>query len=1258
MQSVSPIETTLRRLAHDRILVLDGAMGTMIQALGLDEAEFRGARFDAWNRDLRGNNDLLNLTQPHAIQHIHAAYLRAGADIIATNTFSSTSIAQADYGLENHAFEMNRAGARLARAAAAAVAAEDGRPRFVAGAIGPTNRTASISPDVANPGYRAVTFDQLREAYGEQARGLIEGGADLLIVETIFDTLNAKAALYAIAELAAARGQSIAVMISGTITDKSGRLLSGQTPAAFWHSVRHAAPLSIGFNCALGAAELGPHLAEIDCIADTLACVYPNAGLPNEFGEYDESPAAMAATIGDFAERGLVNIVGGCCGTTPDHIAAIARAVADKRPRDIRAVTPRLRLSGLEAFELTPDIPFVNIGERTNVTGSARFRKLITAGDYGAALKVAQDQVENGAQIIDINMDEGLLDSQKAMTDYLNLIASEPDIARVPVMIDSSKFSVLEAGLKCVQGKPIVNSISMKEGEAEFLRQATIARRHGAAVVVMAFDEAGQADTFARKTSICARAYEILTTQIGFPPEDIIFDPNVFAVATGIEEHANYAVDFIEATRWIRQNLPHAHVSGGVSNLSFSFRGNEPVREAMHSVFLYHAIRAGMDMGIVNAGQMAVYDDLDPELREACEDVILNRHPDAGERLLAIAARFQGKGKQTKEADAAWREWPVDRRLSHALVHGITGYIEADVEEARLAAAQPLDVIEGPLMAGMNTVGDLFGTGKMFLPQVVKSARVMKQAVAYLMPFMDAAKTSANGSTSAGRIVLATVKGDVHDIGKNIVGVVLQCNNFEIIDLGVMVPAAKIIETARAEKADIIGLSGLITPSLDEMCHVAAELERLNIDTPLLIGGATTSRVHTAVKIDPNYPRGAVIHVNDASRAVGVAAALMSADSRAYAGAARGEYQRIAATHARGQQDKQRLPLAAARDNALKLDWSTFRPRPPSFLGTRAFSDYPLGELIDYIDWTPFFRVWELSGRYPAILDDPKAGAAARALFDDAQEMLARMVANKDIRAAAAIGFWPANAIGDDIAVYANEGRKSEIARLHTLRQQLGRREGRANIALADFVAPRDSGALDYIGAFVVTAGLGEEALAERYRRANDDYNAIMTKALADRLAEAFAERMHERVRREFWGYTPNEDLDSAGLLSEGYHGIRPAPGYPAQPDHSEKATLFRLLNAERATGVSLTESWAMWPAASVCGVYFSHPESHYFGVGKIERDQIEDYAQRKGWTVAEAERLLAPVLNYQPQARTEPARTEDSHPPGCGCHAPAAKRA
>jgi 5-methyltetrahydrofolate--homocysteine methyltransferase len=1279
---VSDKRIALLANARERILVLDGAMGTMIQALQYDEAAFRGERFRDFHRDLRGNNDLLILTQPKAIEDIHAEYLRAGADIVATNTFSSTSIAQADYDLSGFAYELNLEGAKLARNAATRVSAEDGRPRFVAGAIGPTNRTASISPDVSSPGFRAVTFDDLRAAYGEQINGLLDGGADLLLVETIFDTLNAKAALYAIAEITQARGIDVPVMISGTITDKSGRLLSGQLPEAFWNSVRHARPITIGFNCALGAEDLRAHIADIGRVADTLVCAYPNAGLPNEFGQYDESPEYMARLIGEFAQAGLVNIVGGCCGTTPDHIAAIAAAVAPHRPRVIPEIEPRLRLSGLEPFELTSAIPFVNIGERTNITGSAKFRKLVTAGDYTAALQVARDQVENGAQIIDVNMDEGLLDSEKAMVTFLNLVAAEPDIARVPVMVDSSKFAVIEAGLKCVQGKPVVNSISMKEGEEKFIHEATIARRHGAAVVVMAFDEAGQADTFARKTEICKRAYDILVGQLNFPPEDIIFDPNIFAIATGLEEHNNYGVDFIEATRWIRQNLPHAHVSGGVSNLSFSFRGNEPVREAMHSVFLYHAIHAGMDMGIVNAGQMIVYDDIDPELRQTCEDVILNRDPGASERLLQLAEKFRGKEKQTREQDLAWREWPVDKRLSHALVHGITEYIEADTEDARQVAERPLNVIEGPLMAGMNIVGDLFGDGKMFLPQVVKSARVMKQAVAYLMPFMEeekarnrAAGIEGDGRNSAGKIVLATVKGDVHDIGKNIVGIVLQCNNFEVIDLGVMVPAAKIIETARSEGADIIGLSGLITPSLDEMSFLAGELERQGLTVPLLIGGATTSRVHTAVKIDPNYRGGPVVHVNDASRAVGVASALLSPEKReAYAAEVRADYAKISAAHFRAQADKKRLKLADARANAVSIDFAKAPPRKPAFLGTKVFAAYDLAELVDYIDWTPFFQTWELTGRFPAILDDAKVGEVARSLYDDARKMLERIVAEKWFTAQATIGFWPANAQGDDIAVYADDSRETQIATFQTLRQQLEKREGRFNAALSDFIAPVASGVPDYIGAFVVTAGIGEDVIADRFKNANDDYSSILCKALADRLAEAFAERMHARVRREFWGYAPDEALTPEDLILEKYQGIRPAPGYPAQPDHTEKATLFALLDAENTAGVKLTESYAMWPGSSVSGLYFSHPESFYFGVGKIERDQVEDYAARKGWSVAEAERWLAPVLNYIPAreqseqerrvkeamptlAPASAAPANDiaspelaSHPAGCNC--------
>lgn len=1266
--STSPKRTALINAARERILVLDGAMGTMIQNLQFDEAAFRGERFKNFHRDLRGNNDLLILTQPQAIEDIHAAYLRAGADIVATNTFSTTSIAQADYDLAEIVYEMAREGARLAGNAARRVAAEDGKPRFVAGAIGPTNRTASISPDVSNPGYRAVTFDDLRKSYGEQIRGLIDGGVDLLLVETIFDTLNAKAALYAIAEITEARGIDVPVMVSGTITDKSGRLLSGQMPEAFWNSVRHAKPVTIGFNCALGAEDLRAHIADIGRVADTLVCAYPNAGLPNEFGQYDETPEYMARLIGEFARDGLVNIVGGCCGTTPDHIAAIAAAVAPHKPRAIPEIEPRLRLSGLEPFELNSAIPFVNIGERTNVTGSARFRKLVTAGDYTAALQVARDQVENGAQIIDVNMDEGLLDSEAAMVTFLNLVAAEPDIARVPVMVDSSKFSVIEAGLKCVQGKPVVNSISMKEGEDKFIHEARIARRHGAAVVVMAFDEVGQADTFARKTEICKRAYNILVNRIGFPPEDIIFDPNIFAIATGIEEHNNYGVDFIEATRWIRKNLPHAHISGGVSNLSFSFRGNEPVREAMHSVFLYHAIKAGMDMGIVNAGQMVVYDDIDPELRQVCEDVILNRDPGASERLLALAEKFRGNKTQTKEADLAWREWPVAKRLSHSLVHGITEFIEQDTEEARKASSRPLDVIEGPLMAGMNVVGDLFGDGKMFLPQVVKSARVMKQAVAWLMPFMEEEKArnlangiGTEGSSSAGKIVLATVKGDVHDIGKNIVGIVLQCNNYEVIDLGVMVPASKIVETVKAEKADIVGLSGLITPSLDEMAFFAGELQREGLKLPLLIGGATTSRVHTAVKIDPSYRAGPVVHVNDASRAVGVASALLSPEKRdAYAAEVRAEYAKISEAHLRAQADKKRLKLEAARKNRVPVDFAANKPVKPTFLGTRSFDDYDLAELVPYIDWTPFFQTWELAGRFPAILDDAKVGEVARSLYDDARKMLDLIVKEKWFSARATIGFWPANAEGDDIVLYADESRTKSIATLHTLRQQLEKREGRFNAALADFIAP--VGVPDYVGGFVVTAGIGEDAVADRFKKANDDYSSILCKALADRLAEAFAERMHARVRREFWAYAPDEALSNDEMILEKYHGIRPAPGYPAQPDHTEKATLFELLDAEATAGVKLTESFAMWPGSSVSGLYFANPESYYFGVGKIERDQVEDYAARKGMSVAETERWLAPVLNYIPSreetdkafaatpANDETSKDLASHPPGCTC--------
>ncbi|MBB4198308.1 methionine synthase [Rhodoblastus sphagnicola] len=1216
----------LNDAAREKILVLDGAMGTMIQRHKFTEEDFRGSRFKDWAKDLRGNNDLLTLTQPDAVRAIHLAYFDAGADIVETNTFSCTTIAQADYGMEALARELNVFGARLAVEAAIEAEKKDGRKRFVAGALGPTNRTASISPDVSNPGFRAVSFDDLRIAYKEAASGLIEGGADILLVETIFDTLNAKAALFGVDEAFEEAGVTLPVMISGTITDLSGRTLSGQTVGAFWTSLRHAKPFSIGLNCALGAREMRAHVAELSRIADTRICAYPNAGLPNEFGLYDESPEAMADLVGEFADSGLVNVVGGCCGTTPDHIAAIARRVAGVAPRNIPEIAPLLRLSGLEPFALTSDIRFVNIGERANVTGSAKFRKLIQAGDYAAALDVARDQVANGAQIIDVNMDEGLLDSQKVMVEFMNLVAAEPDIARVPVMVDSSKFEVIEAGLKCLQGKPVVNSISLKEGEEKFIAQAKIVRRHGAAAVVMAFDEQGQADTQQRKIEICARAYKILTEKIGFPAEDIIFDPNVFAVATGIEEHDNYGVDFIEAVREIRKRMPLAHVSGGVSNLSFSFRGNEPVREAMHSVFLYHAIQTGMDMGIVNAGQLAVYEKIDPELREACEDVVLNRRKDSTERLLTLAEKYRGKSTERAEKDAAWREASVEARLEYALVNGVTEYIDADVEEARQRSSRALDVIEGPLMAGMNHVGDLFGEGKMFLPQVVKSARVMKAAVAYLLPYIESGKDGAR--QSAGKILLATVKGDVHDIGKNIVGVVLACNNYDIIDLGVMIPAQKILDEAKKHKVDAIGLSGLITPSLEEMAFVAAEMQRQGFDVPLLIGGATTSRVHTAVKIAPNYPAAVAVHVNDASRAVGVVQGLLGKDRAAQVEKIRVDYAHVAETHAKAELAKQRVSLATARKNAEKLDWASYTPPKPTFTGTRILSLIDVKELIPYIDWTPFFHSWELKGRYPKILEDEKQGEAARALFVDAQKMLWRIVDERWFTPKAIFGFWPANAVGDDIALYTGESRTEKLATFFTLRQQLARGDGKANMALADFVAPE--GIADYVGAFVVTAGPEDKRIAEKFAERNDDYDSILVKALADRLAEAGAEYLHARVRREFWGYAPDETVNAEDLAHDNYRGIRPAPGYPAQPDHSEKQTIFDLLGATKNLGVALTESFAMTPTSSVSGLYFSHPKAHYFGVVKVERDQVEDYAKRKGMSVADVEHWLAPVLNYQ----------------------------
>jgi 5-methyltetrahydrofolate--homocysteine methyltransferase len=1221
----------MREEARKRILLLDGSWGVMIQGYKLGEDDFRGARFGNHATELKGDNDLLTFTKPDVIREIGNAYLSAGADIIETNTFTATETSQADYGLAHLVGELNFEGARLAREICDARTTSD-RPRLVAGILGPTNRTASISPDVNDPAFRNISFDDLRRTYREAALGLIKGGADVLMVETIFDTLNAKAAIFAIEEAFEELGERLPVWISGTITDLSGRTLAGQTPEAFWHSVRHANPFAVGLNCALGAKELRQYVAELSAVADTLVSAHPNAGLPNEFGGYDDTPAQMAEKIGEFARSGLVNIVGGCCGTTPAHIKAFAEAIAGVPPRAIPEKPRYLRLSGLEPFTLTPEMNFVNIGERTNITGSAKFRKLIAADNYEGALAVARSQVENGAQIIDINMDEGLIDSEAAMRRFLNLIAGEPDIARVPVMIDSSKWSVIAAGLKCVQGKPIVNSISLKEGEAAFVARAREVRRFGAAVVVMAFDEQGQADTRERKFDICKRAYGILVDKLGFPPEDIIFDPNIFAVATGIEEHNEYGIAFIDAAKRIRKELPYAHVSGGVSNFSFSFRGNETMREAMHSVFLFHAVKAGMDMGIVNAGQLTVYQDIPTALREGIEDVLFNRRADATERLLDLAKQYKGGGAAIEVEDAAWRALPVEDRLTHALVHGIDAFVVEDTEEARHKAVRPLDVIEGPLMAGMNVVGDLFGSGKMFLPQVVKSARVMKKAVAYLLPFMQAEQEKNQTKEPAGRIVMATVKGDVHDIGKNIVGVVLQCNGYEVFDLGVMTPAQKILDTAREKGANIIGLSGLITPSLDEMCHVAAEMERQGFDIPLLIGGATTSRVHTAVKIDPNYRRGQTVYVTDASRAVGVASNLLSKTANAaFVANVRREYDEIARTHAAQRAPGRRLTLAQARANKLKFDWTNYTPPAPTFMGVRAYDDYDLAELVRYIDWTPFFQTWELVGKYPSILEDDKMGPAARGLFNDAQKMLAKIVEEKWLTARAAFGFFPANASDDDIAVFGDKARKFPIAMLHTLRQQMSRDSAKPNLALADFIAP--AGVADYIGGFVVTAGHGEEAHINRLEAAHDDYSAILLRALADRLAEAFAERLHERVRREFWAYAPDENLTNVQLIAEAYRGIRPAPGYPAQPEHTEKGTLFKLLDAEARAGVKLTESYAMWPGSSVSGLYFSHPESRYFGVGKIEKDQVEDYARRKGWTLAEAERWLAPILNYNPRA-------------------------
>ena len=1221
----------IHRLLEQRILILDGGMGTMLQSYKLSEADFRGERFADHPCDVKGNNDLLSLTQPQIIRDIHRAYFEAGADIVETNTFNGTSIAMADYQMEDLVYELNKVSAELAREVADEFTkADPDKPRFVTGVLGPTNRTASISPDVNNPGFRNVNFDQLVEAYLEAIRGLVDGGADMLLVETVFDTLNAKAAVFAIETFFEQHNTHMPVMISGTITDASGRTLSGQTAEAFWNSLAHVQPLSIGLNCALGAEQLRQYVEELSQVATSYVSAHPNAGLPNEFGEYDESPEAMAYHIKEWAQSGFLNIIGGCCGTTPAHIKAIAEAVANIAPRERPANKHHCRLSGLEPLNLTEDSLFTNIGERTNVTGSLRFAKLIKEGDFDTALEVAQQQVENGAQIIDINMDEGMLDSQEAMVTFLNLVAAEPDISRVPVMIDSSKWEIIEAGLKCIQGKGIVNSISLKEGEEKFIEQAKLVRRYGAAVIVMAFDEDGQADTRERKREICTRSYEVLTKKVHFPPEDIIFDPNIFAVATGIDEHNNYAVDFIEATRDIKQSLPHARVSGGVSNVSFSFRGNNPVREAIHAVFLYHAIKAGMDMGIVNAGQLAIYDDLPAELREHVEDVILNRRDDATDRLLAIADKYKGDGSVEKKEDLEWRSWPVVKRLEHALVKGIADFVDEDTEEARQQYAKPLEVIEGPLMDGMNVVGDLFGEGKMFLPQVVKSARVMKKAVAYLMPYIEAEKDDSTVSNSNGKILMATVKGDVHDIGKNIVGVVLQCNNFEIIDLGVMVPAQKILDAAREHNVDIIGLSGLITPSLEEMAHMAKEMQRLGFEIPLMIGGATTSLIHTAVKIDPNY-KGPVIYVKDASRAVGVAQNLVSKITRDdFVQKTKADYQTKREQHQGRKSTRRLLPLKQARLNKTKIDWSAYQPKVPKQPGIQVFDDYPLQELVDRIDWTPFFQSWELAGRYPRILKDEIVGEHATHLFNDAKKMLQQIIDENWLKARAVIGLFPANSVGDDdIEVYTDESRKNVRMTLHSLRQQSEKPPGRPNAALADFIAPKDSGVNDYIGAFAVTAGIGIDDHIARFEEDHDDYNSIMLKALADRLAEALAERMHERVRKEIWAYKTDEQLDNEALIDEKYQGIRPAPGYPACPDHTEKGLLWELLDVEQRIGMTLTESYAMLPTAAVSGFYFAHPESRYFGLGKITEDQVKDYAQRKNWDLPMAERWLAPALSY-----------------------------
>ena len=1290
----------LERALAERILVIDGATGTMLQGYKLDEAGYRGQRFaegydsehppqERRARELKGDNDLLSLSRPDIIREVHKAYLDAGADLVETNTFNSTAISQSDYGLEHLVRELNSEGARLARAACAAKEKETpDKPRFVIGVLGPTSRTASISPDVNRPEFRNTSFDELVENYREAVRGLIEGGADLLMIETIFDTLNAKAAIYAVEDVFAEVGGRLPLMISGTITDQSGRTLSGQTTEAFWYSLRHAKPFSIGLNCALGPEDLRQYVAALGKVADCLVSAHPNAGLPNAFGEYDQTPADMAEILGEYARSGLVNLVGGCCGTTPEHIRAIAEAVADAAPRKPVQPEPWTRLSGMEPFVITPETLFVNVGERTNVTGSARFKRLIKDGEFDEALSVARQQVENGAQVIDINMDEGLLDSKEAMVHFLHLVAGEPDIAKVPIMLDSSKWEVIEAGLKCIQGKGIVNSISLKEGEAPFLEHAAKVQRYGAAVVVMAFDEDGQAGTAESKLAICERSYKLLTEKAGIAPEDIIFDPNIFAIATGIEEHNDYAVAFIEAARQIKRKMPAVHISGGLSNVSFSFRGNNKVREAIHSVFLYHAIQAGMDMGIVNAGALAIYDDLEPELREHVEDVVLNRRDDATDRLLELAEKYKGEKGTSQAEDLAWRDKPVAARLSHALVHGIDKYVIEDTEEVRLAMDRPLDVIEGPLMDGMNVVGDLFGAGKMFLPQVVKSARVMKKAVAHLLPFIEEEKKrTGDTAKNNGHIVMATVKGDVHDIGKNIVAVVLRCNNFEVTDLGVMVPAQKILDTAIEKRADLIGLSGLITPSLEEMANVASEMQRQKFTIPLLIGGATTSRAHTALKIEPHYEPGCV-WVKDASRAVGVAQSLVGKEVKAFLENIRNDYAEVRERYRNRGSNKHMVSLADARANGMQPDFRSYTPPAPNKPGITVFDDIDLKELLPVLDWTPFFQAWELHGKYPAILDDDTVGAQAREVFDDAQEILKRIIDEKWLTARAVVGFWPAQRVGDDIVLLrgpsgrdpgpgtrepsdsrdsglgtrdpeeqkagntknaAEKGnpplpageragvRGSErsepqtLATLYCLRQQAEKPASRPNLCLADFVAPADSGKQDWVGGFAVTAGLGIEEHIQRFEADNDDYSAIILKALADRLAEALAEYMHRKVRTELWGYAADEELDNVALIAEKYRGIRPAPGYPACPDHSEKRTLFQLLDVTANTGIELTEGFSMYPAAAVSGWYFSHPDSKYFVVGKLKRDQVEDYARRKGWTLAEAERTLAANLEYEP---------------------------